>query len=263
MKRFGFIGMGNMAKALAAGFLDAGVLRPEQVFAYAPNQEKLRKNAEAIGFTPVPSLTELVKITDTLIVACKPYQIEAVLGEIKALLTDKVILSVAAGWDYAKYEALVPQARIQFLMPNTPVLASEGVFLFEEQHSLTDAERVQTMRMFESLGIVLELPSRLMEIGSAVSGCGPAFVDVFMEAYADAAVKYGIQRQTAYQMVAQTLIGAAKLQQMTGKHPGALKDEVCSPGGTTIRGVAALEEKGFRDACISSIDAIMEFRSGT
>lgn len=257
MNQFGFIGMGNMAQALAAGFVRAGALKAEQILAYAPNQDKLLKNSKKIGFTPVGTVEELVQKADTIVVACKPYQIEGVLAEVGELMAGKAVISVAAGWDFAKYQALIPDSRIQFVMPNTPAMVSEGVFLFEATHSLTDEEHEQTLNLFKSLGVVIELPTNLMGIGGAVSGCGPAFVDLFMEAYADAAVKYGIPRATAYQMVAQTVLGSAKLQLETGEHPGVLKDNVCSPGGTTIRGVAKLEEKGLRDACISSIDAIM------
>lgn len=257
MNQFGFIGMGNMAQALAAGFVRAGALKAEQILAYAPNQDKLLKNSEKIGFTPVGTVAELVKKADTIVVACKPYQIEGVLAEVGELMAGKAVISVAAGWDFAKYQALIPDSRIQFVMPNTPAMVSEGVFLFEATNSLTDEEHEQALNLFKTLGVVIELPTSLMGIGGAVSGCGPAFVDLFMEAYADAAVKYGIPRATAYQMVAQTVLGSAKLQLETGEHPGVLKDNVCSPGGTTIRGVAKLEEKGLRDACISSIDAIM------
>ncbi len=263
MKQFGFIGMGNMAKALAQGFIANGALKKDQVFAYAPNQEKLKKNAKEIGFTAAGSVTDLVKNCDTLIMACKPYQIEGVLGEIAPLLSGKVLLSVAAGWDHAKYkEALgsVKGVRIQFIMPNTPAMVAEGVFLFEETNSLKKEELKQAKTLFGTLGVVEVLPSHLMGIGSAISGCSPAFVDLLIEAYADAAVKYGIPRETAYRLISQAVLGAAKLQLETGLHPGVLKDQVCSPGGTTIRGVGALEENGFRNACISSIDAIMDFK---
>ena len=107
------------------------------------------------------------------------------------------------------------------------------------------------------LGLVEEIPSELMGIGGAISGCGPAFMDMIMESYADAAVKYGIPRTLAYKLIAQTMLGSAKLELQSGSHPGALKDAVCSPGGTTIRGVAALEKAGLRGACIDCIDAIM------
>ncbi len=260
MKNFGFIGMGNMAQALASGFVQAGVIDKTQLFAYAPHLDKLKKNAERIGFTPVGSLNELAEKCDTLIVACKPHQIEGVLGELGNTLTGKTLVSVAAGWDFKKYSSFLTDTAFQFIMPNTPAFVAEGVFLFEQKNSLSENDRAELMKMFESLGTVIELPSELMGIGGAVSGCGPAFVDLMMEAYADAAVKYGISRPVAYKMVARTILGSAKLQLETGKHPGVLKDEVCSPGGTTIRGVAALEEKGFRDACISSIDAIMQLK---
>ena len=107
------------------------------------------------------------------------------------------------------------------------------------------------------MGIVQELADNLMGIGGAISGCGPAFVDLMIEAYADAAVKYGIPRETAYKLVSQTVLGSAKLQLVTGEHPGLLKDKVCSPAGSTIRGVTSLEKTGFRNACIESIDSIM------
>lgn len=260
MDKFGFIGMGNMAKALAAGFIESGAVKKTQVYAYAPNQDKLGKNAQEIGFTPVASVENLVEQCDTLIMACKPYQIEDVLNAIGKSLKGKTLISVAAGWNYDKYAAYLQDTKLQFVMPNTPACVFEGVFLFEKKNSLEESERAELIKMFESIGMVVELPSEHMGIGGAISGCGPAFVDLMMEAYADAAVKYGIQRSTAYKMVAQTVLGAAKLQIESGKHPGVLKDEVCSPGGTTIRGVATLEEKGFRDACIASIDSIMDYK---
>ena len=150
--------------------------------------------------------------------------------------------------------------RIQCIMPNTPAMVGEGVMLFEGKNTLTETELSYIKDLFGALGIIETLPTDLMRIGGAISGCGPAFMDLIMEAYADAAVKYGIPRATAYNMVAMTVLGSAKLQLESGKHPAVLKDEVCSPGGTTIRGVATLEEKGLRDACISSIDAIMDYK---
>ena len=143
-------------------------------------------------------------------------------------------------------------------MRNGPAMVGEGVFLFEKTNSLKPEERAQIWQLFENLGTVEELPDNLMGIGGAISGCGPAFVDLFIEAYADAAVKYGIPRATAYKLVSQTVLGSAKLQLQTGEHPAVLKDNVCSPAGSTIRGVTALEENGLRNACIKSIDSIMQ-----
>lgn len=256
--KLGFIGMGNMAQALCAGFVSSGKITKENVFAFAPTYEKLVKNADLYGFNPCKDPLEMVKNCDVLIMACKPYQIESVLSIIGDALKGKALVSVAAGWTYDKYmEHIDSSVRVQFVMPNTPAMVGEGVLLFESKNSLTESERAEIMELFKATGKVIELPSNLMGIGGAVSGCGPAFVDLFMESYADAAVKYGIPRKTAYEMVSQTVLGSAKLQLDTGVHPGVLKDNVCSPGGTTIRGVAALEKEGFRNACIQSIDAIM------
>ena len=273
MEKLGFIGMGNMALALAGGFIKSGKINKNDIYAFAPNQEKLNKNAQALGFIPCKSLNELVSSADTFVMACKPYQINDVLKEIGTELSGKALISVAAGWGLKNYEEFFSgtgkvlsaeakmlfndSVRIQCIMPNTPALVGEGVMLFEKENSLTPEEHAQIVELFSSLGIVEELPSNLMGIGGAVSGCGPAFVDLMMEAYADAAVKYGIPRPTAYKVVAQTILGSAKLQKETGKHPAVLKDEVCSPNGTTICGVATLEKEGFRNACIASIDAIM------
>ena len=254
MEKFGFIGMGNMAKAIAKGFADRKVVSTGSMYAYAPNQEKLRKNSQEIGFNCKESLEGLISECDTLIMACKPYQIEQILKDNASGFEGKVLLSVAAGWDHDKYRAFLPKTRIQFIMPNTPAMVGAGVFLFEETTSLTGEELDRAKEMFSALGMVETLPSHLMGIGGAVN--------LFMESYADAAVKYGIPRATAYKLVAKTVEGSAKLQMETGLHPGELKDNVCSPGGTTIRGVGALEEKGFRHACISSIDAIMDMKKG-
>ena len=263
MTNMGFIGMGNMAQAIAKGFIDTKKVKAENVFAFAPNQDKLKKNAQAIGFTPCTSLAELASKCDTLIAACKPYQLNAVLAELGTALKDKVLISVAAGWVFDTFNNMLNpdidpyNTRIQCIMPNTPAMVGEGVMLFEKKNSLKSEELDQAVELFKSLGVVEFLDTSLMGIGGAISGCGPAFMDMIMEAYADAAVKYGISRDTAYRLVSQTMVGSAKLQQMTGSHPGVLKDAVCSPNGTTICGVDALEKAGLRGVLISSIDAIM------
>lgn len=260
MNKLGFIGMGNMAIAIAGGLVDKKVFDAANMYAYAPNQEKLKKNSEVIGFTPVDSVEKLVDLCDTVVVACKPYQIDDVLAQVGDKLSGKNLISVAAGWTHESFASKVSGVNIQCIMPNTPAMVGEGVFLFEETNSLADEDKAAVRKMFEALGVVVDMPTRLMGIGGAVSGCGPAFMDMVMEAYADAAVKYGIARNTAYKLVAQTMLGSAKLQLETGKHPGVLKDEVCSPNGTTIRGVASLEENGLRNACIKSIDVIMDLK---
>lgn len=257
--KLGFIGMGNMAQALTAGWMESGALAAGEIGAYAPHQDKLQKNAERLGFVPFASARELVRAAEIVIFACKPYQIEDVLADIGPLLDGKALISIALGWDYERWQAaLRGAARVQFVMPNTPAQVREGIFLFEEIHSLTEEEEAFARSLFSALGKVIALPSRLMEIGGTVSGCGPAFADMIMEAFADAGVKYGLPRALAYELVSQMLLGSAKLQRDTKTHPAVLKDAVCSPGGSTIRGVAALEEYGLRAACLAAIDAVME-----
>lgn len=261
MSKIGFIGMGNMAQAIAAGMIYSGKIDGTDVYAYAPTKEKLEANAAKIGFSAAPTVKALVKVSDIIIVACKPYQIVDVLADIKNELKNKAIVSIAAGWSFDTYhEILGDDVRIQCIMPNTPAMVGEGVILFEKQNTLSEAEKIEIYDLFTALGMVEELPGHLMGIGAAISGCGPAFMDLIMEAYADAAVKYGISRNLAYKLVSQTMLGSAKLQLDTGSHPGVLKDAVCSPNGTTIRGVASLEENGLRSACIKSIDAIMDYK---
>ena len=250
-----------MARALAEGFIGSKKIEPSSIRAYAPHQDKLAKNCEELGIIPVDNVKTLVQDSDMIFIACKPYQIESALKEALDIIKGKAVVSVAAGWDFERYRRLLGDSvRVQFVMPNTPAMVGEGVFLFEETNSLTGEEQEDLRSLFSGIGMIEELPSKLMGIGGAVSGCGPAFVDLMIEAYADAAVKYGIPRDTAYRLVSRTIMGSAKLQLDSGKHPGQLKDAVCSPGGTTIRGVEALEKNGFRNACMASIEAIMDFK---
>ena len=261
--KIGFIGMGNMAQAIAAGFVSSKKIAASDLFAYAPNQEKLKANAQKIGFVPLASNKEVAQKSDAVFVCCKPYQIEGVLSEVGAALDGKALVSVAAGWTFDSYAKFLDtnKTRVLCVMPNTPARIGQGVILLEEKNSLNDDEAKQIKDLLGSLGLLETIPASLMGIGGALSGCGPAFMDMIIEAYADAAVKYGMGRAQAYRLASQMMLGSAALQLATGEHPGALKDAVCSPGGTTIRGVAALEKAGLRTACIQSIDTIMEFKN--
>ncbi|MGM9618446.1 MAG: pyrroline-5-carboxylate reductase [Oscillospiraceae bacterium] len=256
--RIGFIGMGSMAQAILRGWKAAGLFAPEQFAAYAPHQEKLRRNGTEIGFSPYADCGELVRDCRVLIMACKPDQIEGVLEEVGPLLSGKALLSIAAGWDFARYAALLPaDARCQFIMPNTPAMVRAGVFLFEEENSLLPEELREVQGWFSALGTVETVPSKLMSIAGATAGSGPAFVDMLMEGLADAAVSFGMPRDMAYRLIAQMVVGSGRLLQETGQHPGALKDAVCSPGGSTILGVEALDQAGFRAACQAAVHATM------
>lgn len=257
--KLGFIGMGNMATALARGFVVSGKVAPADLYAFDPAADKLAQMAKELGFTPACSERELAGAVDMVIMACKPYHVKGALEAMGEALSGKALLSIALGWDYAAYRAVLAEdVRVQFVMPNTPAMVGEGMFLFEKTTSFTAAELVFATELLAAIGVVETLPSELMGIGGALSGCGPAFVDLLIEAFADAGVYYGLPRDKAYKLVSQTVKGSAKLQQETGLHPGVLKDMVCSPAGSTIKGVAALEHTGLRSACMAAIEAIME-----
>ena len=167
--KLGFIGMGNMATALCRGFIASNGIKGEDILAFAPNREKLERHANEIGFKCATSSVEVTDGSDVIIMACKPYQIDDVLSEVKDHLKGKALVSVAAGWNYDKYmEYVDSDVRVQFVMPNTPAMVGEGVLLFEDKNSLNDSEREEIMKLFSSTGIVVEMPSKLMGIGGAI-----------------------------------------------------------------------------------------------
>ncbi|MBP3410287.1 MAG: pyrroline-5-carboxylate reductase [Clostridia bacterium] len=259
MKKLGFIGLGNMGRAIASGLITGGAIAGNDVYGYAPTWDKLCAYAQETGIHACKSALEVVGNSDTILIAVKPYVIEGVLAEIKDALKGKALISVALGYDYARLSSLLDDStRIQFIMPNTPAMVGSGVMLFEKTNSLEAEEHEQLLKLFATLGLVEELPSHLMGIGGAVSGCGPAFCALVIEALADAGVKYGLPRATAYRLASKTLSGTGDMQLKTGSHPGVIKDGVCSPGGTTIRGVEALERAGLRAAMLDAVQAVME-----
>lgn len=254
----GFIGFGNMAQAMAKGLILKKVLLPEQIYACAKNWEKLWENAKELGICPCRDSKEVAERADLIVVAVKPYVIQSVLGPVKDILKDKIVVSVAAGWLFERYEEiLAPGTHHISTLPNTPVLVGEGIFVCEERHSLTDNEYGIFKEIFAPIGILQPVDTKLFGIAGTISGCGPAFVDMFLEALADAAVLHGLPRELAYELASQMAAGTGKLQRAAKEHPGVMKDAVCSPGGTTIVGVAALEQRGFRGAVIEAVDRIM------
>ncbi len=258
MKRIGFIGIGNMGEALFSGFVAAGKLTPELAYAYTPNREELAAKVEKLKLSGCDTLEAMLQQAEMIVIACKPGQ---VLENAKVILekTPKMpVICIAAGFSLKKFqENGLGDLAVQCIMPNTPARIRDGVTLFEQENNMTEEDNAYAKDLLSAVGAVEVLPSNLMKIGMSITGCGPAFVDLFIEAYADAAVKYGIPRATAYRLVSGMVHGSSGLQIATGEHPGVLKDQVCSPGGTTIRGVAALEACGFRSACIESVDEIM------
>ena len=257
--KLGFIGMGNMATALVRGFIHSDMVAPCDICAYDPATQRLADMASELGFLPLGSEREVAERADLVIMACKPHHVEGAVSAMGKALSGKALLSIALGWSHARYKAILPpDTRVQFVMPNTPAMVGAGMFLFEQTSTLSETELAFVRELLAAVGEVEVLPDALMGIGGALSGCGPAFVDLMIEAFADAGVLYGLPRDKAIKLVSQTVMGAAKLQKETQLHPGVLKDMVCSPAGSTIQGVTALEKSGFRAACMNAIEAIME-----
>lgn len=253
----GFIGYGNMGQAMATGWVTKGKINPENIYASARNFSKLQKNCEALGIQAVQSSEELIKQVDLVILAVKPYQIEAVIEPLKGLLRDKIILSVAVGFTFEMFEDILPEGTSHIsTIPNTPVSIGEGIIVAEKTHSLSTNDYELTSELLGKLGLMQAVETKQLSIAGTLAGCGPAFASMFIEALADGAVKYGLSRKEAYQLASQMLAGTGKMQLETKEHPGVMKDQVTSPGGTTIKGVAALEKNGFRHAVIEAFDAI-------
>lgn len=255
--KIGFIGFGNMGKAIAEGLINAKTVAPEQIFACAKHWEKLCANTKPQGMTPCKTPKEVVDNVDMVILAVKPYMIEDVISPIKAELQQKIVISIAANFPFSKYEQiLLPNTHHLSTIPNTPVAIGEGIFICENTHSLSDGEVKLFTDLFSTIAVVQFVETNQLSVGGIVAGCGPAFAAMFIEALGDAGVMHGLPRPVAYRLASQMLAGTAKLQLATGAHPGAMKDAVCSPGGTTIVGVGTLERKGFRSAIIDAVDAI-------
>lgn len=253
----GFIGFGNMAQAMAQGLVNSGALPGKHIHACAGHFDKLQATAEKLGVNAYRDAREVVEASDFIVLAVKPYLIEQVVEPVRDLLADKVVISVAAGCDFAFYENILKSGTHHLsTIPNTPIAVGAGVVACEQRHSLTDEELATFENLFGQIALIEWVDGKLLSTASSIAGCGPAFAAMFLEALGDAGVKHGLPRQAAYRLAAQMMMGTAKLHLETGTHPGAMKDAVCSPGGTTIKGVAALEKDGFRGCVIDAIDAI-------
>lgn len=255
--KIGFIGYGNMGQAMASGWVKKGKINPKNIYASARDFNKLQKNCDLLGIQPLKDSKELVQKVDLVILAVKPYQIEAVIKPLKETLQNKMLLSVAAGFTFEMFTDLLPKDTHHISsIPNTPVSIGEGITIIEKTHSLNQEEYQVVTELLEKLGLVQAIETKELSTAGTLAGCGPAFASIFIEALADGAVKYGLSRKEAYQLASQMLVGTGKMQLETKDHPGEMKDQVTSPGGTTIKGVSALEEKGFRHAVIAAFDAI-------
>lgn len=256
--KLGFIGMGNMGSAILNGILRKGFLQASQIAVMDKISENCAKFA-AQGVCVMEDNQTLAEACECVLLAIKPVYTAQVLHEIRSSLEGKFVISIVAGWNYEMLaEALPDSAHFVRVMPNTPLAVGEGMSLISEKCRCTADEFAFTESIFGSAGRVAKVEDHVFIAATSINGCGPAFVYQFIEALADGGVRYGVPRAMAYELAAQTLIGAARMVQETGIHPGRLKDAVCSPGGTTIEGVYALEKGGMRAAVMDALGATVE-----
>ncbi len=251
----GFIGVGNMASSILIGALKQNFLTENDVMIYDINQEQINKITNHYHVNIAQDVEMLVNKCNIIMLGIKPYQIDDFFKQYQICFKNKALISIALGYDFEKYnEILDLSTRHIFVMPNTPCLVGEGMSLIEEKHNLTSTEFQFVEGLFQSVGKTEVLPSHLMNIGGCISGCSPAYIYMLIEAMADIGVTHGLNRDMAYKLASQTIKGAGTMQLETDLHPAILKDQVCSPLGSTILGVNELEKQKFRYAIMAAID---------
>ncbi|QNM14567.1 MULTISPECIES: pyrroline-5-carboxylate reductase [Fusobacterium] len=253
MKKIGFIGCGNMGEAFLKGIINSQMVETDHIYVY----DKMKKDyiKELYNVNTLNDEVEVVKNCDIIFLAVKPNVYFDVIDSIKdAVNSTKIIVAMAPG---ISMESILDQidnmnSKIVRTMPNLPLMVQEGCIAYAFNENVDKDEKLFFKELFEKIGVAVETKEELFDAVIGASGSSPAFVFMFIEALADAAVYEGLPRSDAYKLVGQTLVGCGKLFLESGKHPGELKDNVCSPGGTTIVGVKYLEENGFRGAVIKA-----------
>jgi len=256
----GFLGAGKMATALAKGFIRAELVSPKDILASDVSSTAREVFAKETSARVTQKNGEVVKSASILILAVKPHQAPEVLGEVRDTLTSShLLISIAAGVTLAKLEsALVPASRVIRVMPNTPALIGESASAFALGKAALPDDAALAQRLFSAVGLALEVKEGLLDAVTGLSGSGPAYVYLIIEALSDGAVAAGLPRDIATRLAAQTVFGSAKMVLETGLHPGALKDMVASPGGTTIEGLHELEKGRLRATLMNAVRAATE-----
>jgi pyrroline-5-carboxylate reductase len=255
-KKLGFLGAGNMAGALIKGLIHAGIVEPTNIIASDVKAERLKQLAAAHGIRTTQDNHALVREVDVLVLAVKPQVIDKVLTDVGGdVRTETLVVSVAAGVPIESIEARLPhRAHVVRTMPNTPATALAGATAIAAGTHATEEDLATARALFEAVGCVVTLDEGLLDAVTGLSGSGPAYVMLIIEALADGGVKVGLHRDTALLLAAQTVYGSAKLLLETGEHPGRLKDMVTSPGGTAIAGLHTLESGALRRTLIDAVE---------
>lgn len=256
----GFLGAGKMATALARGFLQAGLITPDRLIASDPVAAARDYFAKETDARAVSASPEVIIAAQVLIVAVKPDQVPGLFQEIGAQVGKQhLLLSIVAGLPLARLEASLPDStRVIRVMPNTPALVGESASAFAVGKHATAADAELATKLLSAVGLALQVKESLLDAVTGLSGSGPAYAYLMIEALSDGGVAAGLPRDVSTRLAAQTLLGAAKMVLTTGQHPGALKDMVTSPGGTTIEGLHELEKGGVRGALVNAVRAAAE-----
>jgi pyrroline-5-carboxylate reductase len=255
--RVGFLGAGRMASALARGWIAAGLTTAERVLASDPLPAARDAFAGGGRLRAVADNREVVAHGDLLVLAVKPQSMKALMEDIRPHATDRhLVVSIAAGVSLRQLsEGLGARRRLIRVMPNTPCLVGASASAYTPGEAATADDAALVERLLKAVGVALRLPEAMLDAVTGLSGSGPAFVYLMIEALSDGGVRVGLPREAATALAAQTVLGAAKMVLETGAHPGVLKDQVASPGGTTIAGLHALERGGVRGAIMDAVEA--------
>ncbi|MBG7608146.1 MAG: pyrroline-5-carboxylate reductase [Verrucomicrobia bacterium] len=255
--KLGVIGCGKMATALVKGVIDQGVVNVENVMGVARTENSRQRFSDETGAAAVSDIADVLGASDVLLLCTKPQDIVATLaGCLFKPEEPKLLVSVAAGVTLATLESTTPDSvRVVRCMPNTPSLVGKGATAFSLGARCVEGDLETVEKLLGAVGISVEVPEKQMDAVTGLSGSGPAYIYLIIEALADGAVRQGLPRAEALRLAAQTVSGAAEMVIRTGMHPAVLKDMVTSPGGTTITGLSVLEEKNVRSALISAVSA--------
>jgi pyrroline-5-carboxylate reductase len=252
----GFVGAGNMAEAMLRGLVRGGHVGADRIAASAPRRERLDELAKAYGIEVTQDNREIARKCGLIVLAVKPQIVDKVLREIGDQLREgALIVSICAGIDTATIEESVAAGvRVVRAMPNTPALVGAGATAIAPGKLASEADLATARALFDAVGITVVLDEGQLDAVTGLSGSGPAYIFLILEALADAGVKVGLSRRNAQRLAAQTVMGSAKLLLETDEHPGKLKDMVTSPGGTAIAGLHTLEEGGLRTTLINAVE---------
>lgn len=259
-KKIGFIGCGNMAKAIIKGIIGSGIFEAENIMASDISIDKLEEIKEELGIKITDDNIYVARNSDYIILSIKPNMYSKIVDQIKNdIKVDSIIITIAAGITLEKTENnFGKEIKLIRVMPNTPALVGEGMSALCPNSNIKTDELNEVKNIFNSFGKSEIVEEKYMNAVTALTGSSPAIVYTFIEALADGAVLNGISRDIAYKMASQAVLGSAKMVIQTGKHPGELKDAVCSPGGTTIEAMYSLEKNSFRGTIIESINKCVE-----